>query len=372
MSFFGQGFLQQFTQGLFGTSNLRDYTHASKTFTTNAYELKPRYKFLYHVSFTLNTEIPSLNNLFATRDIYNLSYIVKSVSLPQYSIKNETLNQYNRKRLVQTQINYEPVTITFHDDAGDNSRNLWYNYYSYYYKDPTQPYLNAPATNGSPGDNQVTFKGSGTWPRNLYDHTQRTYDWGFIGEALDDGQLSGGTGKPPFFKDIRIYGLDQHKYASYVLINPIITRFSHDTYNYYEGNGTMQNSMTIAYETVKYYAGGIGGSRPDVNVQGFADPAHYDTELSPLARPGAQRNIFGQGGLLDAGGGILTDLQSGSPLGLVGAALKAGTTYNTFKGADLASIASSESFSLGTQAIAQGSRNNGGRFFPTANNPPTN
>lgn len=371
MPFFGQGFQQQFVQGLFGTSNLRDYTHASKTFTTNGFELKPRYKFLYHVSFTINTEIPALNNIFATRDVYNLSYIVKSVSLPTYNIKNETLNQYNRKRLVQTQINYEPVTVVFHDDAGDNSRNLWYNYFSYYYKDPSQPYLNASAINGSPGNNQVMFRGSGTWPRNQYDHTQQTYDWGFIGEAFNDGQTPGGTGKPPFFKDIRIYGLDQKKFASYVLINPIITRFGHDTYNYYEGNGTMQNTMTIAYESVKYYSGAVGSSRPDANVEGFADPAHYDTELSPIARPGAVRNVFGQGGLLDAGGGIIEDLQRGGPAGLIGAALKAGTTYNTFKGADLASIATSEGFGLGTQAIAQGSRNNGGRFFPTPNNPPT-
>ena len=58
MSSFGQDFLQGFT----ATSSLRDYTHASKTFRTNAYELKPRFKFLFHVSFTLNvTEIPFLN-----------------------------------------------------------------------------------------------------------------------------------------------------------------------------------------------------------------------------------------------------------------------------------------------------------------------
>ncbi len=351
---------------------MRDYTHASKTFTTNGFELKPRYKFLYHVSFTINTEIPALNSIFATRDIYNLSYIVKSITLPQYNIKHETLNQYNRKRLVQTQIQYEPISITFHDDAGDNSRLLWYNYYSYYYKDATQPYTNAPAINGSPGNNQVQVRGSGNWPRNLYDHTQTNYDWGFIGEAFNDGQTPGGSGKPPFFKDIRIYGLDQKKAATYILINPIITRFGHDTYNYYESSGTMQNTMTIAYETVKYYNTVVGTSRPSINVQGFADPAHYDTTLSPLATPGAQRNVFGQGGLLDAGGGILEDLQQGGPAGLIGAALKAGTTYNTFKGADLASIATSESLGLGTQAVSQGIRNNGGRVFPTATNPPTN
>ena len=116
----------------------------------------------------------------------------------------------------------------------------------------------------------------------------------------------------------------------------------------------MQNSMTIKYETVKYYSGAIGNQRPDINVQGFADPAHYDTQLSPISRPGSNTTIFGQGGLLDAGLGIIDDLQSGSVLGLIGAAQKASTAYNTFKGKDLASIAKSEAVTYGKQVI-QGS-----------------
>jgi hypothetical protein len=51
MSSFGQDFLKGFT----ATQSLRDYTHASKTFRTNAYELKPRFKFLFHVKFNINT-----------------------------------------------------------------------------------------------------------------------------------------------------------------------------------------------------------------------------------------------------------------------------------------------------------------------------
>ena len=85
--------------------------------------------------------------------------------------------------------------------------------------------------------------------------------------------------------------------------------------------------LLLAAETVKYYNGAIGRQRPDVNVKGFGDPAHYDTRLSPIARPGSQATIFGQGGLLSAGQGILEDLESGTLLGLIGAAQKAGDNY---------------------------------------------
>jgi hypothetical protein len=240
------------------------------------------------------------------------------------------------------------VTITFHDDGGDNIREMWYQYYSYYYKDPAQKYVpNAPTTNGSIGQitgNQVPFDYNN---RDIYSQNRSVSDWGFIGENFMDG-TSSASGKPPFFKDIQIYGFDQHKYARYILINPVISNFNHDTYNYSEGNGIMQNSMTIKYETVKYLSGALG--KPDANVS-WPDTAHYDTERSPLARAGSTASIFGQGGLLNTGQGILQDLESGSVAGLIGAAQKAGATYNTFKGKNLRSVVKSEAISLGTGAI---------------------
>jgi hypothetical protein len=374
-------FGQQLWQGFTNVNSLRDYTHASKTFTSNSFELKPRYKFLFHVSFTLNTDIPAIAKVVGSQEVTNLSYTVKTVDLPKYSVDTEVMNQYNRKRIVQTKINYDPVTLTFHDDSGDNVRNMWYNYYSYYYKDPSWNYLAPNSTNGSLGPSGNKANGFGYNARDIYNNQRlgNVNDWGFIGESFNDGS-SDASGKPPFFRDIRIYGMDQHKFAEYVLINPIITAWAHDTYNYTEGAGTMQNSMTIAYETVKYYSGAIGNQRPDINVQGFADPAHYDQTRSPISRPGSTSTVFGQGGLLDAGGGILEDLQSGGLLGAIGAAQKAGTAYNTFKGKNIKSIAVNEATSIGTKAIqgsipgavrsVQGRPN--GMFFPTQQSPGNN
>jgi hypothetical protein len=374
---FGQDFLQGFTQ----VNNLRDYTHASKTFTTNSWELKPRFKFLFHVVFTLNVEeIPGLKNakIFGPENIYNLSLAVKTVDLPKYSIDTAALNQYNRTRIVQTKIHYDPVTITFHDDGGDNIREMWYQYYSYYYKDPAQKYVsNAPVTNGSIGPIQVKDTGFSYNSRDIYEQNRAggVSDWGFIGESFTDG-TSTASGKPPFFKDIQIFGFDQHKYAQYILINPLITNWNHDTYSYAEGGGVMQNTMTIKYETVKYLHGGLG--KPDRNVA-WPDTAHYDNIKSPIARPGSTATIFGQGGIVDTGQGILSDLESGSVAGLIGAAQKAGTAYNTWKGQDIKSVVKNEAVSLGTQTIAQlgpsatraAINKADGWVFPKANTPTT-
>ena len=79
----------------------------------------------------------------------------------------------------------------------------------------------------------------------------------------------------------------------------------------------MQHTMTVRYETVKYLNGGLG--KPDTNIR-WPDTAHYDETPSPLARAGSTATIFGQGGLLSTGEGIMADLESGSVAGLIGAA----------------------------------------------------
>lgn len=350
MPTFGQQFLQGFTTA----ENLRDYTHASKIFTPNSFELKPRYKFLFHVSFTVNDTIPGLNNFLGVNGQTRLSYVVKTVDLPKFTVNTETMNQYNRKRVVQTKVNYDPVTITFHDDGGDNVRKMWYAYFNYYYKDSAQQYLEAPVgTSLGQSGNKVT--GFGYNARDIYapQRIGQVNDWGYIGEGFNDGSNAPG-GKPAFFRDIQIYGFDQHKTATYVLINPIISNWNHDQYNYSEGAGIMQNTMTIHYETVKYYNGAVSSSQSagDPNAHGFADPNYYDKTLSPISRPGSRNTVMGQGGLLDAAGGILEDLSPNNlPLGLIGAAQKAGTAYNTFKGKNIASLALNESVALGTKAI---------------------
>jgi hypothetical protein len=381
MAFFGEDFLQ----GFFGADGLKDYSHASKTFRSNGYELSPRTKFLFHVFFNINTgQIPALANAFGNEDIASVGLMVKTVQLPNYSVSVDTMNQYNRKRLVQTKIDYNPITITFNDDQGDLIRNLWYNYYSYYYKDPSQKYDNTTNINGSIGNLQTLQNGFGYNTRDIYENSRQVSDWGYIGEGYQDSSLFTGqsTAKPPFFRDIKIYGLSQKKFASYVLINPMVTEWQHDTYDYAQGGGVMSNTMTLRYETVKYYSGYVGGQQPSNTVVGFADPNHYDTRRSALARPGSTATVFGQGGLVDAGIGLLEDLNAiqngtGGLQNVIGAVQKAGTAYQTFKGKDIASIANQEAKLAARQvlqaslpgAVRQVVNKANGIFFPT---PPRN
>lgn len=388
MSYFGEDFLK----GFFGADGLKDYSHAAKTFRTNGYELTPRYKFLFHVFFTINTgQIPQLQNAFGDGEVATVGLMVKTVQLPTYSIAVDTMNQYNRKRLVQSKIEYNPVQIVFNDDQSDLIRNMWYNYYRYYYKDSTYNYDNSATINGSIGNLQTLQNGFGYPSRDIYSDSRQVSDWGYIGEGYQEslplpGSTVDSSNKPPFFRDIKIYGLSQKKFASYVLINPLITEWQHDMYDYSQDAGTMTNTMTVRYETVKYYNGYVGGNQPSNTVVGFADPNRYDVTRSGISRPGSQSTVFGQGGLVDAGVGLLQDLNAlstgqGGLQNVLGAVQKAGTAYNTFKGKNIASIANQEARQAGQQILQQSLpgamravvNSGNGIFFPNApKNPTTN
>ena len=141
----------------------------------------------------------------------------------------------------------------------------------------------------------------------------------------------------------------------------------------------MSHTLTIAYETVKYNSGPIGGTQPSNSVPGFADPAHYDTTKSSLSRPGGTNSVFGQGGLIDAFAGGVEDLQAlasgqGGLQNVIGAVQTAGTAYNTFKNSNLGQIASTEAQAGVKSILQQGSSGsmrqaiNAGnsQFFPNA------
>jgi hypothetical protein len=350
--FFGQGgdLLQSFGQGIVAVPGLKDYTHASKTFETNGYQLTPRFKFLYHVFFNINTgQIPQLQAAYGSGTVETIGLMVKSIDLPKFKIDTTTMNQYNRKRLVQTKVRYEPSRISFHDDQSDLIRNMWYNYFTYYYKDPSQKYQNVAVTSGTLGTLQTFSNGFNYNSPDIYSPILQNADWGYIGESYSDGTNTGTNtnGKPAFFRDITIYGLSQKKYAAWTLINPIITNWNSDTYDYSEGSGTLKNDVSIEYETVKYYSGAVGSQQPSNTVAGFADPAHYDITPSGITRPGGTRSVFGQGGLLDAVSGTVQDLQAlasgqGGLQNVIGAVQTAGTAYNTFKNQNLAQIVKPE------------------------------
>ena len=293
--------LGNISSAFFGDAYQKDYTHASKLMRSDAFAYAPNYKFLFHVYFTLNVQ-------GVTGDSGLPGALVKSVVLPSFNLETNNYVQYNRKRLVHSKIEYQPVQVKFHDDASDTIRSLWHNYYTYYFADAQYDYEQG----NSAGYNK----------RDQYDQHRPTKQWG-VTTASAQGAI-----KPAFFKDIKIYGMSRGNWICYTLINPLITAWRHDTYDYAAGDGVMEHNAEISYEAVKYTRVKISEGTPI----GFAEASRYDTTKSPLSNPGTSASILGQAGAVDVGVGMWEDLASGN---ILGAIKKGGTFANTIKNADL-------------------------------------
>ena len=124
-------FLKGFQDGLPG---LKDYRHASRLYLDDNFKLAPKQKFLFHVVFNLDEDL--FIEKFGPNERTELNMLVKACELPKYGMNVEERIQYNKKVYPATRIQYEPVTITFHDDHADTVNAFWKKYYEYHIADP--------------------------------------------------------------------------------------------------------------------------------------------------------------------------------------------------------------------------------------------
>lgn len=307
--------------------NLRDYRHASKLFVDDQYRLLPKLGFLYHVAFDINDSAarPNPTNPNALRE---LGLLVKSVSLPKFTIDTKKYNSYNRPDYVQTKINYDPVTISFHDDSANVIRNFWFDYFNYYYRD---------------SDYQQELYGI----EHKYQTTRPSDKWGYSPRLAANA--------PRYINAIRIYSLHQKHFSEYVLINPIIKSFRHGEHS--AGNTEpMGHEMTIEYESVLYFY----GSTTPSNVKGFAE-LHYDNMPSPLTPAGGgTKSILGAGGLLDTASDVIKDVKDQNYGSAIFKGLKGLKTAGSM---DLKKAAVGELLGIGT-GILRGNNPQNGIFVP--------
>lgn len=291
--------------------NVASWQHAARLFVDDNLRLAPKSKYNFHVVFSINTDaLKNLNLNYKHRNEINM--LVKKVDLPKFTVATETLNQYNRKKVVQSKIDYQPVSISFHDDNLGITRALWENYYSYYYADPIAAKIS--------GAYNRTAMAAGSYIRSPY---------GFDNNS-----------SIPFFSKITIYQMARRTWQSYTLVNPLITTWNHDTMDYSQGASTSENTMTVAYESVAYDAGLV---QAGTNPPGFGGPDHYDTVPSPLTiAGGGTRSIFGVGGVLagvsQVAGALSTGTAFDSPGNFISTAITAVNTYNNSKGLSSAGV----------------------------------
>jgi hypothetical protein len=325
------------------------YDHATKLFLADNYRLAPKQKFLYYVRIQIDQNsvqdiLPGFggNDPASSQSLieqYETGLLAKRVELPRFNIQTRTLKAYNRKNIVQTGIQYDPINITFHDDAADTVTKFWNDFYTYYYRD-------------SDYDPQLYSVDHKYVPR-------PRAGWGFSPRN---------KAKRPFLRYIQIFSLHNKRFTEYMLINPIISAWRHGEHDSSASNELLDSTMTVEFETVKYRTGYVN----PVDVNGFA-VIHYDNTPSPISN--SVTNIYtdaGLVGLLQEGSNDLNRPDgSGSGAGILGSVLDAYRFYNNLKDANFNQLGQIVLGQIGAQVL--GGVINGAAqqvFFPTVGSTP--
>ena len=212
-----------------------------------------------------------------------LSTIVQSCDLPNFQFNTQTLNQYNRKRIIQTKVEWQPISIKFFDTRDNKFQDIMQKYFAWYYKDgrgdldrfgvgaytpdtvsetPLTDYFGfqPPFTESSTIKNKKNLESDVPYSAPPDPKPEDKYE----GTSNERGRGRGRSPEPDeptinfekyFFSKIvitRQYGGRNEPIESPITIfNPTITAINHDALDY----GTAQPiswNVTFAYEGVSY------------------------------------------------------------------------------------------------------------------------
>ena len=309
-------FLQGVGNGILNPKgNLGDARHASRLYTDHTFARAPRTKFMYYVYFELNPQAVRSAS-WKLRHQLEAGLLVKSADLPKITMEHEIKNMYNKKKVVYKDIKFEPLNLQFHDDNLGITNSLYALYYGYH---SPERFLTTAVGHADPG----STAGSPYW-----------FNRGGARYGLDQNGSD-----QSFFHSIQIYTMARKSWNGYKLINPRITNWSHGQVDQTASNGTIESSMTVAYESVIYGQGVVtknGKFPPQFGA------IHYDKTPSPLSLGGGVNpSIFGLTGVFGQAEEVLADSQQifkdyyegggplGADIGILQAAVKAVNFYKS-------------------------------------------
>ena len=213
---------------------LRDSHLAEVNFTLNNPQFTsiPRIKYMFYVRFVRNSIQNSSNNSTVGSNIdwnNGISFTVKNIDRPKISYDIQTLNQYNKKRLIQTHVDYQAISIKFHDTVDNTALLMFQEYFSYYY-----------------GDTRNTTTTAWRADQTIGTFVDDAGAWGF---SPPIGQNASQT---YFFDHLEVYEVYGGNYSQYNLVNPKIISFEPDNLDYANSNTSAEISISLLYEGIIY------------------------------------------------------------------------------------------------------------------------
>lgn len=234
----------------------RDFRNA---YHYNPSQDPPRQNFGGYVSFVLDRDLfgnPFFDQLNNDELRVRMSSLVRTADMPQVEFKTQTMNEYNKKKIVNTGVEYQPVTIRVVDTASNAWLQIIMKYFAYHYMNPRNKgdQGNRDINSINTSDGGADFIGSQYGAGGPFDSNNYGYNPNL---------------NPNFFERIDYVLYHAQKGVQYSLINPVMTGFTHTPIDY-ASNDVMEFTMTFQYESFTTYDQ-VNFNLTDVDLARFED-----------------------------------------------------------------------------------------------------
>ena len=201
----------------------------------------PRQQFGGFVSFVLDRDLFNTfyNDNGSDEELrIRMSSLVRTADFPQIEFKTQTLNEYNRKKIINTGVEYQPVTIRVVDTASNAWLTIIMKYFAYHYMNPrnqgNQGERDLQNISNTTGAEMISSQFGAGGP---FDSNKAGYNINY---------------NPHFFERIDYVLYHANKGTQYSLMNPVMTGFTHTPIDY-ASNELMEFTMTFQYESFTTY-----------------------------------------------------------------------------------------------------------------------
>jgi hypothetical protein len=217
----------------------RDFRNA---YHYNPSQDPPRQQFGGYVSFVLDRDLfadPFFDRVNDDELRSRMGSLVRTADMPQVEFKTQTMNEYNKKKIINTGVEYQPVTIRVTDTVSNAWLQIIMKYFSYHYMNPrNKTFQNDRDING-----QTSNRGGADFVGSQYG-AGGPFDSNKYGYNINEN--------PNFFERIDYVLYHGQKGVQYSLLNPIMVGFTHTPLDY-ASNELMEFSMTFQYEGFTTY-----------------------------------------------------------------------------------------------------------------------
>jgi hypothetical protein len=203
------------------STNLASLIYKTATPYGEKLDAIPRQKMHYRVSAIIS------GNAFSQADDL-VWMLTDAVTLPGHRYATQTINQYNRKRVIQTKVDYDPIQLSIVDTVDNSFLKILIAYNNYYYGNDSR--------NG----------GSLTKPLGEY-NLDTTVDF-----PIDFGYRPVNHSNKYFFEELIIHREYANEDQQVRIIHPMIQSVSHDQLSYASGADAVRWNLTFEYEGINY------------------------------------------------------------------------------------------------------------------------